>query len=72
MTNEKNPKIKFDKAVFLYAYVFLLLPVIIFFCTWTKLYIGIPISVFSLAGFFIVLKAKRKYKDIFESGYKKS
>lgn len=64
-------KLKFDKAVFIYAYIILLLPVILFFLFWTKLYIGITVSVFACAGFYFILKAKRKTKNIFGDNYKK-
>jgi hypothetical protein len=59
MTDEKSlkTKLKFDKAVLLYAYIFLLLPVALFLCSWTKLYIGIPVCMASAAGFFIIAKA---------------
>lgn len=72
-TNDKlcEKKKKLDRAIFLYAYVFLLLPIIIFFMSWTKIYIGLFVSLFALTGFYFILKAKRTYKDIFIKDYKK-
>lgn len=72
-TNENisKSKIKFDKVVFLYAYVFLFVPVLLFFIFWTKFYIGITLSVIGCIGFYFILKAKREYKDFLGKDYKK-
>lgn len=64
--------LKFDRAVFIYAYMFLLFPVLIFFCFWTKLYIGVPVSALAALGLYAVIKSKRQYRDIFGKDYKKN
>ena len=56
---------RFDNAMAVMPYALLLLPVAIFFLTWTRLYVGIPATLFSLAGLYFALKRKRKSLDIF-------
>ena len=69
---KKDIKIKkFDRTILLYAYIFLLLPFILFLLFWTKFYIGITATLFACVGFYFIFKAKREYKDIFLKDYKK-
>ncbi len=70
MTKEKTEKL--DKILAAMPYVLLLLPVIIFFLSWTRLYVGIPAAALALAGLYFALKRQRQPIDIFgENGGKK-
>lgn len=53
------------KPLVVTAYVLLLLPLLIFFCGWLRLYIGIPASLLLIAGFVWVLK--KDYRGKHES-----
>ena len=51
------------KSIVLSIYIYLLIPIVLFFLTWLKWYIGIPMSILLLIGF-IVLYVKNYIDDI--------